>query len=137
MTTEAEQAIQDARALLDALVSSGGGEVHVTVGGTEIYISRTSGMASPMLAPARVPAEAAQATRAAVAVPAPHVATLLTIVSAGARVREGDEVARLGLLDEEIAVLAPCDGAVTEVEATPGQLLEYGVTILSVAKTAS
>lgn len=136
MTTEAEQAIQDARALLDALVSNNGREVRVTTGDTEIYISRTNGRLSPLLAPALAPTNATLATQAVVAVSAPHVATLLTTVSSGANVREGQEVARLRLLDEEIAVLAPCDGAVIVTEATPGQLLEFGVTMLSIRRTA-
>lgn len=138
-TGPAIAAINDARALLDALLGSDWREIHVVSGDTEIFIARNGAGANPMRAvPAAPVAEAASPLPPVVekAVTAPHVATLVEAVSVGTRVEAGQTVATLHVLDEPIAVAAPGAGTVVRVDASPGELLDFGAPLLTIAQAA-
>lgn len=121
-------AIDDARALLDALLANDWRDAHVAVGDTEIFIARAGGRPNPMVA-APVPAPAHAAARGQ-AVTAPHVATLVSTAPLGASVDTGQAVATIRVLGDETAVLAPFAGRIAALSAAPGALLEFGMPIV-------
>ncbi|ETI63761.1 hypothetical protein C100_11320 [Sphingobium sp. C100] len=133
-------AIDDARALLDTLLTSGWQQLHVASGDTEIFLARKDGGINPMRVVAQRPAPAIAAPAAQVgpetAVPAPHVATLEHALAVGTHVTAGQTVATVRVLDEREDVAAPVSGMIVRVDAEPGALLEYGVTLLSIAVAA-
>lgn len=134
---QALQAIADARALLDTLLSSGWQDMHVVSGGTEIFLARNGGGANPMRAAAlHVAAPDTLATGPETAVKAPHVATLVDVLAVGTRVEAGQKVATLHVLDAEQAVEAPVSGIVVRLDAAAGDLLDYGAALLQIAETA-
>ena len=148
MTTEkdpATQAIDDARALLDTLLASGAQQIHVHVGGTEIFIARAGAPASPMRmaapapAPAAVPAPApatAPAPGVEVEVRLPHVATLVSVLPVGTAVTAGQVVASVHVLDEPEELTAPTGGTIAGVAAAAGALLDYGALVVTIREAA-
>lgn len=138
----AAQAIDDARALLEALLSSGSQQIHLASGGTEIYIARMGAAPSPMRARAAVApvAEATPAPQAAagpeVAIKAPHVATLVQVLGVGAQVSAGQAVATVHVLDEPEDIVSPVAGTVAGIGAAVGDLLDYGTVVLTVREAA-
>lgn len=130
----AAAAIDDARALIDALLEHGWHETHVADGQTEIFVAREGGGPNPMRAPSDVPADdAGTPSERLVPVTAPHVATVAWIAQAGAIVAAGDVVARIEVLGEHEEIAAPTAGRVTAGAAEIGTLIEYGDDLLSIA----
>lgn len=130
----AERAIADARALLAALTTSEWREVHVASGGTEIFIAKPGGRQNPMRAATTAPTRPSADVGALVAtVTAPHVASLHSVASAGAKVAQGDRIAVLRVLDEHHDLLAPAAGVVAATLAAPGDLVEFGQPVLTLA----
>lgn len=140
MTTDADpvaQAINDARALLDTLLASGWGEVHVVSGDTEIFIARQRGAPNPMRA---APPEAGSGATVPPAperlVSAPHVATLVDALPLGTVVAVGDAIATLRVLEDREIVEAPVAGTIVRIDATIGSLLDYGAPLLAIGEAA-
>ncbi len=131
-------AIDDARALLDTLLTSGWQQLHVASGGTEIFLARDGGGTNPMRMVAPAPVVAAPKAQAGpeTAVPVPHVATLEQASAVGTPVVAGQPVATVRVLDEQEDITAPISGTIVRVDAVPGALLEYGATLLSIAASA-
>lgn len=130
----AEAAIDDARALIDALLEHGWHELHVANGETEIFIARDGGRANPMRAGSSVQADEPAAAAAQLeSVAAPHVATVAWLAQVGAPIAFGDLIARIEVLGDSEDVLAPSAGQVAEVIAEVGGLVEYGDILLRIA----
>lgn len=141
-TDGAAEAIQNARALLKALIASDWKELHVVSDGTEIFIARPGAGANPMQgAPLEMPVIQGQETEAPAEISesiisAPHVATLVDIMEVGTIVTAGQEVATISVLDEMHAVTALTGGTISGHKAQPGALIEYGMAILSIVRAA-
>lgn len=131
-------AVDDARALLDTLLTSGWQQLHVASGDTEIFLVRDGGAANPMRAAAPAPIVATPAIQVGpeTIVPVPHVATLERALAVGTQVTAGQAVATVRVLDEQEDIAAPISGTIVRVDAQPGSLLEYGATLLSIAAAA-
>lgn len=130
------EAINDARALLDALLANDWREIHTRSGDVEIFIARDGGAPNPMrdVAP---PARAAPVAREPdQAVTAPHIATLAEVLPAGTKVTRGQTLATLRVLDDSHPVEAPVGGTITRLDAAIGDLLDYKAPILSIAQGA-
>lgn len=127
--------IDDARALIDALLATDWAEVHVTGTDFAIFIARDGGCANPMRAlpdfaaqPAAVPAGPFTTLSAA------QVATVDWIAAVGDRLEPGQAVARLSVLDEPQDLTAQRGGTVVQVHAAPGDLVEFGMPLAEVAE---
>lgn len=131
-------AINDARALLDTLLTSGWQQLHVASGDMEIFLARDGGGTNPMRTVAPAPSVAAPAAQAGpeTAVPVPHVATLEQALAVGTQVIAGQTVATVSVLDEQEDITATVTGTIVRMDAVPGALLEYGATLLSIAAAA-
>ncbi len=131
-------AIDDARALLDTLLTSGWQQLHVASGDTEIFLARDGGGSNPMRAVAAAPVVAVPAAQDGpeTAVPVPHVATFEQALAVGTEVVAGQTVATVRVLDAQEDITAPVSGTIVRVDAVPGALLEYGATLLSIAAAA-
>ena len=133
MTTGTDKAaINDARALLDALLASDWRDVHVTSGGTEIFIARAGGGANPMRASAE-PVVSVSGEAGMTSTVAPHVATLVSVAQIGADLTQGDIAATIEVLGEEETILAPVSGRVAMVHVEKGGLIEFNMPILEIA----
>lgn len=138
MTTDSNKAaINDARALLDALLANDWCDVHVSTGGTEIFIARERGRVNPMPATAASCARDSGEGETISAVSAPHVATLVSVVPVGSVVAQGEIVARIAVLDEEEGLPAPVSGRVAMVHVEVGVLLEFKMPILDIGASAA
>lgn len=129
------RAIDNARALLDALLANGWREVVVKGHDGDYFLTRESGVANPLLAEA--PPHSAQADLAGspvtmITIHAPHVATVAWLVAPGSTLASGAVVARLAVLDEEIDVLAEAGGTVAGCHAKVGDLVEYRSELLDI-----
>lgn len=138
-------AIDDARALLDTLLSSGAQQIHLASGGTEIFIARAGAPASPMrmAVPARAPAAVPTPVPAAATISAvdvelrlPHVATLVSVLPVGTAVTAGQVVASIHVLDEPEDLTAPTSGTIVSVAAAAGALLDYGAVLMTIREAA-
>ncbi|KMS58752.1 biotin/lipoyl-containing protein [Sphingobium cupriresistens] len=131
-------AIDDARALLDTLLTHGWQQLHVASGDTEIFLARDGGCANPMRVAALPDAVVIPTPQAGpeTLVSAPHVATLEQALAAGTQVTVGQTVATVRVLDEQEDIAAPVSGTIVRVDAAPGALLEYGAPLLSIAGLA-
>jgi biotin carboxyl carrier protein len=134
--SKAEAAVDDARALLDALVTSDWQDMHVVAGGTEIFIAKTAGRANPMREALASIAPELSASTETHDVRAPHVATFVGAVSIGSRVAAGDRVATLRVLDDEQELLADASGTVVGHPAVAGALLDFGASVVTLEKAA-
>ena len=124
---EAALAVDDARALIDALLASQFQELHVRGESFEIFLAREGGGPNPMLAwVEEVPVEAAEP---GLSITAPHVATIVWIAAEGALPAAGDVLARLEVLGEESELRAAQAGRLARVLVRLGQLVEYGEPI--------
>lgn len=135
------QAIIDARALLDALVTNGWKEMHVVSGDSEIFLARQGGRANPMRhIPVPAPPAPAPSTEGGqgreTKVQAPHVATLVSVLAVGTSVAAGQSVATLRVLEAETEVAATVGGTIVRVDAVPGDLLDYAALLLSIEEGA-
>lgn len=127
--------IDDARALMDALLANDWSEVHVTGNDFEIFIAREGGGANPMLDPDLGDGQnEAVAAGPARTLSAPHVATVEWVAAVGVRLEVGQTVVRLSVLDEvsELPAVAGC--TVVRVHAVPGQMVEFGAPLVDVAE---
>ena len=129
-------AIDDARALIDALLENGWQEVHICDGETEIFIARDGagfnpmrGMSEPQLPP---PTTVSDARKVIVS---PHVATVVWVQAAGTTVASGDPVARLSVLEDEEIISASKAARVIDVMVHSGTLVEYGSPLLELEET--
>lgn len=130
-------AIDDARALMDALLANDWAQVHVAGDDFAIFIARADGGANPLLAATEPEAPVAAATAAPVrTMTAPHVATLDWIAAVGDQIDPGQMLARLSVLDEPTELAAQGGGTVVRVYAVPGALVEYGAPLLDVAEAS-
>ena len=120
--------LNDARALLDTLVSQGWQSAVVRVGDSEFLLSRDALLERDF--PADSVGEAAAAPLAAPpqlqTVSAPHIGTLVEIAAVGSTVARGEMVAVLTVLEERVEISAPTSGQVHGHKAQPGALVEYG-----------
>ena len=120
--------LNDARVLLDTLVSQGWQSAVVRVGNSEFLLSRDALLERDI--PADAVGEAAAAPLAASpqlqTVSAPHVGTLVEIVAVGSTVARGEMVAVLTVLEERVEIFAPESGRVIGHKVEPGALVEYG-----------
>ncbi|MGE4303207.1 MAG: hypothetical protein AB7E24_04135 [Novosphingobium sp.] len=134
------EAITDARALLDTLLSSGWQELHLVSGNTEIFLARNGGGLNPMRAcgpvTGDVPLPASTDDRPETVVKAPHVATLVDALPAGTAVIAGQKVATLRVLDESEAIEAPVSGTISGHGAAAGDLVDYGAPLVSIRVAA-
>jgi biotin carboxyl carrier protein len=134
--SKAGAAIDDARALLDALVTSDWQDMHVVAGETEIFIAKTTGRANPMReAPSSIVPEVIASTETH-DVRAPHVATFVGAVAIGSRVAVGDRVATLRVLDQEQELLADVAGTIAAHPVAAGALIEFGASVVTLGKAA-
>lgn len=136
---EFDAAIDDLRALMDALVVSEWKELHVVDGNTEIYISRDGSRGNPMLETTGSEGEGEQRFPSGQMrdVSAPHVCTIATFHCAvGDHVEEGAEVASISVLDDFLPLVAPCAGVIMEFVEQPGDFAEYGTLIMRIAGAA-
>lgn len=139
-----DKAINDARALLNALLASDWREVHVRSGEAEVFIARDGGSLNPMRAIAPTPLTSVAAHSVAeplsrgadTPVTAPHVASLVDVLPVGTVVCAGQVVATLRVLEDRQSVEAPVSGTIVSVSAAPGVLLDYKAPIVSIAQTA-
>jgi acetyl-CoA carboxylase biotin carboxyl carrier protein len=136
-------AITDARALLDTFLASDLQDMHVAVGGMDMFLARKGGRANPMTRVAAVPAPAVPAPVASAAplgkelsVKAPHVANVVWLAPVGQHVAVGEKLAVLRVLDEEIAVQAAAAGHVLAQSAQAGALVEYDMPLLTLREAA-
>lgn len=130
------RAVDDARALLDALLSSGWKDLHVLSGGTEIFIAREGGRPNPMReASVFVPVPAAEPPQEQL-VTAPHVGTVVDVRALGTMIAAGDPVATIRVLEQEETITAQAAGAVIAIHAAIGALVEYKTPVLSLSGAA-
>ncbi len=127
-----EDAIDNARALLDALLAGNWQEIHVVSGGTEIFIARAGGSANPMRE------QRAELASVAIAPPAtritaPHIGTVVEVSAPGTQLLTGEPIAKLQVLDTRHDVPVPLDGIVTMVDVSVSDLVEFGARIGAVA----
>jgi biotin carboxyl carrier protein len=121
--------LNDARALLDTLVSQGWQSAVVRVGESEFLLSRDALLERGL--PAEDAAEAPGAGPAAApaqlqTISAPHVGTLAEIAAVGSMVTKGEMVAVLAVLGERFEISASASGQVLGHKAELGALVEYG-----------
>lgn len=134
----AQRAITNARALLDAMVAGGWADVCVKSEEGYYFLARDPGTPNPLIAPAPVvPASPAAPASAAMqsehAVKAPHVGTVVWLAPVGTRLAEGEAAARLAVLDQTVDVPAPVGGVVTRQSAQLDELAEFGVPLIVLA----
>lgn len=127
--------IDDARALMDALLANDWSEVHVTGHDFEIFIAKEGGGANPMLGQdlGDGPNETLPAGPVKT-LSAPHVATVEWVAEVGVRLEVGQSVVRLSVLDEVSELPAAAGGSVVRVHAVPGQMVEFGAPLVDVAE---
>ena len=120
--------LNDARALLDTLVSQGWQSAVVRVGDSEFLLSRDALLERDI--PTDAVGEAAVAPLAASpqlqTVSAPHIGTLVEIAAVGSVITKGGLVAVLAVLGERVEIFAPESGRVLGHKVEPGALVEYG-----------
>ena len=121
--------LNDARALIDTLVSRGWQSAAVRVGNSEFLLSRDELLdrGLPLNVTAEAPGAAPTAAPAQLqTVSAPHVGTLAEIAAVGSTVARGEMVAVLAVLGERVEIFAPESGRVIGHKVEPGALVEYG-----------
>lgn len=137
-----QSAIDDARALLETLLSGGWQDIHVASGETEIFIARDGGRPNPMRCGATSatlatnPQPLDRSPDQDHVVTAPHVATVVEVLAVGTHVESGARVATIRVLESEEPVAAPSTGVVTAVHAGIGALVEFKMPILSLGAFA-
>lgn len=133
-----DAAIDDLRALMDALIASDWQELHLVDDQSEIFIARESGRTNPMLGfvdDASPGGESGAWLGTRHDVTAPHVATLLEITAkVGDMVEKGTVITRLSVLEEVHEISAPCSGMIIKTFANEGDLVEFGSMILQIAE---
>lgn len=129
-------AIDDARALLDALLSSNWQEAHIVSADTEIFIARAGGKLNPLQQKPIVGAQSDTADEPLIDVTAPHVATLVSTATNGSRVATGQVIATIRVLGDEKTIVSPCEGVIEKSQAVEGALLEFGTPILTLRGAA-
>ena len=126
--TGSTASLNDARALLDTLVSQGWQSAVVRVGDSEFLLSRDELLERDF--PADAVGEAVAAPLAAPpqlqTVSAPHIGTLVEIAAVGSTVTKGGLVAVLTVLEERVEISASESGKVLGHKVQPGALVEYG-----------
>lgn len=130
-----QRAIADARALLDTMIGSDVARLHVTSGGTDIFISRHA-EPSPLLATPVAPVSAAAEAIVEHRVTAPHVATLVATAAVGDEVKAGRTIATISVLDVEEPLSSPVSGRVARLDASAGALIEYGQVLVVIEAAA-
>ena len=130
-----DAAIDDLRALMDALIASDWQNLHIADGDSVIFLSKEGDRVNPMLMNQSVSPDLNEQPRNVATVAAPHVATVASVeVALGDHVAANTKIATLSVLDEEVAVLAPHAGLVVEVGVTPGDLVEFGTALVRLAE---
>lgn len=128
------KAINDARALLAALIAGDKRDIYVRSGGTEIFIARQDGRSNPMRAQTPNPTRQQGEQTLVADILAPHVSNLIDVLAVGSVVASGDWVATIGVLDDEHHVFASTAGEVAKIFSEKGTFLEYGSRILSISE---
>lgn len=135
----ARRAIDNVRALLDAMLASGWEQACVTGKDGDYFLARQPGTPNPLLA---APEEAALAQPAVAPIPAecasltvcaPHVGTVAWLAPIGAVLAEGAAAARLAVLDDQVDVPSPKAGTVTAQSAQIGDLAEFSTPLVLLA----
>uniref|UniRef100_UPI0035C9C376 hypothetical protein n=1 Tax=uncultured Sphingomonas sp. TaxID=158754 RepID=UPI0035C9C376 len=126
-------AINDARALLDALLANNWHDAHVATAETEIFIAQSVGRANPMRITSAHSGSVPPVAAVEVVVKAPHVSTIVSIVAIGTMLEAGSSIARLRVLDEEHELLTERAGIVCATYVAPGDLVEFGVSVAGVS----
>lgn len=123
--------VGNARALLDLFGRSPWRELHLRVGDEEMFLAKQGGGADPMRrAVDRRPAQPVLST-----VRAPHLATLALVGASGEEIAEGQVLAVLELLGEEIPLPAPATGIIGAAHAAAGALVEFDQPIVDIIAT--
>lgn len=135
--TSLQQAIDDARALIDALTARDWQEVHVVSGDTEIFIAKNGGSINPMRALENCKALPLADELGPTIVKAPHVGTIVHVAAVGAVVANGEVVARLRVLDTVEDIVTPILGQIALVHAKVGALVEFDAPIIALIDLAS
>lgn len=128
------KAINDARALLAALIAGDQRDIHVRLGDTEIFIARQDGRSNPMRAEKSNPTPQLGEQTVVADILAPHVSNLIDVLAVGSVVASGDWVATISVLDDEHHVFASAAGEVAEIFSEKGAFLEYGSRMLSISE---
>lgn len=128
----AHRAINNARALLEAMVAGGWEQVCITGPEGDYFLARDAGTANPLLSPGEAPVQPVVESTP-LAVSAPHVGTVTWLTPVGQTVAEGAVVARLAVLDEEIEVLAASAGTVADHCVKIDDLAQFGTPLLVLA----
>ncbi len=128
-TPSTARAIGDARALLAEMLTKGWRQIHVRSGDAEFFITSDGGRANPLGRPGQGSLGVSSARHLIVA---PHVATLVSVLAPGANVAAGEPLAMLELLGTNIPIIAEQAGRVDEVYLMSGDLVEFGMPVLTV-----
>jgi biotin carboxyl carrier protein len=121
-------AIDNARALIDAMAAHGWREVHFRSGDTEIFVAHEGGGPNSM----RI--RTSQGGTVNTVVSAPHVGTIVECVALGTVVAQGACVAMLRVLDTRVEVSAPVSGRVAAIHGEVGTLVGFGAPIMALAQ---
>jgi acetyl-CoA carboxylase biotin carboxyl carrier protein len=130
--TPLQQAIDDARALIDVLTARDWQEVHVVSGETEIFIAKNGGSINPMRAHETCKALPLADDLGQTIVKAPHVGTIVYVAATGAVVANGQVVARLRVLDTVEDIVTPGSGRIAVTHAKVGTLVEFDAPIIAI-----
>jgi biotin carboxyl carrier protein len=132
ISEEAQRAINNARALLDAMLAGGWQQVCITGNEGDYFIARDRGIANPLLVAGETPA-APVPQGPAKAIMAPHVGTVAWLVPVGHAVAAGDVIVRLMVLDEQVDVVAASAGKIAEHHVRIDELAQFGTPLLALA----
>jgi len=135
MNNNISDAIDDACALLEALLSNNWQDAHVVSGETEIFIARYDGRENRLCAEPALAIRSAETKRAFAKINA-HVATLVDAAAVGSCIVAGQRIATIRVLDVDESVIATCSGEIVKVCALNGDLLEFGMPILEMSQSA-
>jgi biotin carboxyl carrier protein len=124
--------INNARALLRDFLRSDWKSCHLTTDDLELFFSRDPAIRAP-----HATSPVAQATTVEAQViatlTAPHLGTLVDLVSPGVVLAPGDRYGRIAVLDAERDLIADVGGTVLHHRFAAGDLVEFGQAIATLA----
>lgn len=117
-------------ALLELFRGSDWRDLHLRTPHYSLFLAKQNGASNPMLNHLESPDTALEA--AAAVVRAPHVATVVSVLSVGTQVQAGTLVGEVEVLGEHVALFAPRSGSVGAIIAPVGSLVEYDAPMLTI-----